>query len=123
MLTFNKNYFFLFAGLFLTETVIAMYVHDSIVRPFLGDVLVVILVYSFVKSFIKLPVITAAIAVLLFAFVVEFLQYLNIVATFQLKNKIVKTVLGTSFSWMDMLCYVIGIIVVVAIEKRRTKPN
>lgn len=118
MLTFNKNYFGIFIVVFIVEVLIALYVHDSFIRPFFGDVLVVILVYSFVKSFVKLPIRTTAIAVLLFAFLIEFLQYLNIVETLHLeKNKIARTVIGTSFSWMDMVCYVVGIIVVIAVEK------
>lgn len=117
MFTFNKNYFAVFLLFFVIEVLIALYVHDSFIRPFFGDVLVVILVYCFLKSFVKLSVITAAIAVLLFAFAVEFLQYLNIVETLDIKNKIARTVLGTSFSWMDMLCYVVGIVAVIAIEK------
>jgi len=64
---------------------------------------------------------TAAIAVLLFAFMVESLQYLNIVETFDIQDKIARTVLGTSFSWMDMLCYVVGIVMVLAVEKLALK--
>lgn len=117
MLTFNKNYFGLFLLFFVIETSIALYINDSFIRPFFGDVLVVILVYCFVKSFVKLPVLKSAVAVLIFAFLIEFLQYLNIVETLQIENKIARTVLGTSFSWMDMLCYVVGIAMVIGVEK------
>ena len=118
MLSFNKRYFAFFIFVFTIECLIALYVHDNFVRPYLGDVLVVILVYCFVKSFLKLPVITAAIAVLLFAFTIEFLQFLNIVEKLHLeKSKIASTVIGTSFSWVDILMYVVGIAIVIAIEK------
>ncbi len=117
MFTFNKNYFGFFLLFFVVETLIALYINDSFVRPFFGDVLVVILIYCFVKSFVKLPVVTTAIAVLLFAFLIEFLQYLNIVETLHLeKNKIARTVIGTSFSWEDLLCYIVGIAIVIIVE-------
>jgi hypothetical protein len=118
MLTFNKNYFGVAILIFFIEILIALYVNDSIVRPYFGDVLVVILMYCFLKSFLQLSILTVAIAVLLFSFTIEFLQYLNIVATLGLeKSKIARTVIGTSFSWIDLLTYIIGITIVLGVEK------
>lgn len=118
MLTFNKNYFGVAILIFFIEILIALYVNDSIVRPYFGDVLVVILMYCFLKSFLQLSVLTVSIAVLLFSFTIEFLQYLNIVATLALeKSKIARTVIGTSFSWIDLLTYIIGITIVLGVEK------
>lgn len=118
MLTFNKNYFSITILVFIIEVVIALYVHDNFIRPYVGDVLVVILIYCFLKSFIKLSFTTAALAVLLFAFTIEFLQYLNIVEKLGLeKSKIARTVIGTSFSWMDLITYLMGIAVVIVVEK------
>jgi hypothetical protein len=118
MLTFNKNYFGYAILIFFIEVLIALYIHDRFVRPYLGDVLVVILMYCFLKSFLKLPVLTIAIAVLIFSFTIEFLQYLNIATTLGLeKSKIARTVIGTSFSWIDLLTYIIGITIVLGVEK------
>lgn len=125
MLTFNKNYFGFAFLLFFIEVLIALYVHDPFVRPYLGDVLVVILMYSFLKSFLQLPVVSIALFVLAFSFVIEWLQYLKVVETLGLENsKIARTILGTSFSWIDVLTYVIGIAIVLIAEKnRRTTQN
>jgi len=118
MITFNKSYFGFTILFFLIEVLIALFVHDSFIRPYLGDVLVVILIYCFLKSFLKLPVLTAAVYVLIFSFVIEFLQFLNIVEKLSLqKSKIARTVFGTSFSWIDILTYIIGIVIVIAVEK------
>ncbi|WP_035671154.1 DUF2809 domain-containing protein [Flavobacterium sp. 83] len=127
MLTFNKNYFCFAILIFFIEVLIALFVHDSFVRPYLGDVLVVILIYCFSKSFLKLPVLTVALFVLLFSFTIEFLQFLHIVEILHLeKSKIAKTIIGTSFSWIDLLTYIIGIAIVIIIEKywlkSETKP-
>ncbi len=117
MLTFNKRYFQIAVLLFLTEIFIAMYVHDTFVRPYFGDVLVVILMYCFLQSFVNLKVFFAAIAVLLFAFSIEFLQYLMIVNKLGWQDsKIACTVIGTSFAWIDVLAYVAGIAIVLLAE-------
>ena len=118
MLTFNKKYFLLTILIFIVEILIALSVHDTIVRPYIGDVLVVILIYCFIKSFLKLTVLTVAIFTVLFSFGVEFLQYLNVVEKLGLQNsKIARTVIGTSFAWIDLVCYIAGIIIVLFAEK------
>jgi len=118
MLAFNKNYFGLAILFFCIEVLIALFLNDSVIRPYLGDVLVVILIYCFLKSFLQLPVLTAAIFVLIFSFAIEFLQFLNIVEILQLeKSKIARTVIGTSFSWIDLLTYVVGIAIAIIVEK------
>ena len=118
MLTFNKNYFALAILIFFIEVMIALYVHDNFVRPYMGDVLVVILIYCFLKSFVRLPVLTAALLVLVFSFTVEFLQYANIVEKLHLeKSKIARTAIGTSFSLIDLLTYIVGLAIVIALEK------
>lgn len=118
MFNFNKNYFLVTILVFISEVFIALFIDDSFVRPYLGDVLVVILIYCFVKSFLKLPVLLVTLFVLLFAFTIELLQYINLVEKLGLeKSKVARTVIGTSFAWEDLLCYVVGIVVVIVIEK------
>jgi hypothetical protein len=118
MLTFNRMYFALAVVIFLVEVLIALFVRDRFVRPYVGDVLVVILIYSFIKSFLRLPVVGVAVFVLLFAFTIEFLQYINIVEVLGLKkSKIARTVIGTEFVWFDLLAYVAGIMIVLIAEK------
>ena len=98
---------------------IAVFVHDRFIRPWVGDYLVVMLIYSALKSFLNIPVIAAAIFVLAFSFVVEFLQYLNIVEYFGLQNSpIIRTVLGTSFEWTDLIAYTLGVATILLMEKQ-----
>lgn len=114
---FNKRYLFLAIILFVVEILIAQYVHDDIIRPYVGDILVVILIYCFVRSFVRAPVLPTALSVLLFSFIIESLQYLKIVNKLGLQDsKLASVVIGTSFAWMDMLCYIIGIALVLIFE-------
>jgi hypothetical protein len=118
MFSFRKPYFFITILLFVIEVLIALFVHDAIVRPYIGDLLVVILVYCFIRSFLRAGVLRAAIASLLFSYLVEFLQYINIVQKLGFQDsKIFSIVVGTSFEWIDMLAYTVGIAVVLIVER------
>ena len=126
MLKFDFRYFLLSILLFLTEVWIAVCIHDDFIRPYFGDFLVVILLYCFVKSFFEISVLKTALLVLLFSFAVEASQFLNLVGRLGLEHsKLAKTVLGSSFSWSDILSYTGGIVVVVLTEYfiRKRKPE
>lgn len=106
----------------MTELAIAFFVEDSFIRPYFGDFLVVILIYCFIKSFFNISVTKAAIFVLLFSFLVEGLQYFNFISILGLeKVRLAKMVLGSNFSWADILIYILGIIFVVSVEKAVSK--
>ncbi|RYE30451.1 MAG: DUF2809 domain-containing protein [Sphingobacteriaceae bacterium] len=118
MLKFHLKYFSVALLLLIIEFLIGFFVHDALIRPYGGDFLVVILLYCIVKSFLNWEVYAAALAVLLFSYAVEILQYLHIVEILGLQNsKIACILIGTSFSWTDMLAYSLGILLVIAIEK------
>ena len=107
----RKRLFYLTATLvlFAIELCIALFVHDRIVRPFIGDVLVVILIYAFIRIFIPEKVRVLPLYVFIFAAAVEILQYFRIVEVLGLQgNKVMSTIIGTSFDIRDILCYFVG---------------
>lgn len=106
--------------LLLVEILIAVYVHDRFIRPYGGDFLIVIMIYCFVQSVLKTSVFKTAIGVLLFAYVVEFLQHFHLTKIFGWQHsRAAELLLGHAFSWVDILCYTLGIILVIIIEKLR----
>jgi hypothetical protein len=118
-LTFNQKYFYLTVVLFLIEVFIALFINDQFIRPFVGDVLVVILIYCFVKSFWKVRANVAALSVFGFACAIEGLQYLNLVDILGLRqNKILATIIGTTFDWKDILAYALGTAIILVWESR-----
>jgi Protein of unknown function (DUF2809) len=118
MFIINKKYLIATAILFLVEVLIAVFIHDTIIRPYIGDLLVVVLLYCFVKSFVRVSVLNAAIGVLLFSYLIEFLQFLNIVERMGLsKIKLARIIIGTSFSWEDIAAYTVGFLIVLLCEK------
>ena len=85
------------------------FVRDAFIRPYMGDVLVVILVYCFVRMFITRPLRWLPLWIFLFACCIETLQYLQLVTLLGLQNcTLARVVLGTSFSWWDIVCYAVG---------------
>jgi hypothetical protein len=122
ILKFQPKYFIITLLLLSVELFIALFVHDNLIRPYIGDLLVVILIYCFIKSFFNLPTLTTAISVLLFSFLVEALQYFKIVYLLGLQNsKIARIIIGTSFAWQDIIAYIVGIIIVILVEKNTSR--
>lgn len=122
LIRFSPNYFLLAVILLFIEMVIGVYVHDCFFRPYGGDFLVVILLYCFARACLNLRVIPVALAVLLFSWFFEWLQYLKLADHLSLGHRAsVKLLLGNYFSWTDICCYTSGIIVVLAVEGIRMR--
>jgi len=118
MIRFQKRYFVFAILLFGIEVLIALFIHDGVIRPYVGDFLVVILIYCFVRSFFTVSVFKTALSVLLFAYLLEFLQYLNLIGRLGLQNsRIANLLLGNLFQWGDLVAYTLGIVVVLVLEK------
>lgn len=53
---------------------------------------------------------------------VETLQYFNFIEFVGLeKSNIARIVMGTSFEWIDIVAYIVGIVIIITIEKLITK--
>ena len=120
-MTFNLKYFLIFIILFLSEIFIAKYT-TGFIRHTFGDYLCVILIYTFIKSFVKISDLKTASIVLLIAYTVEFLQLTNLQNFYpnEYANTL-KLILGTSFSIGDLVAYTLGIITTLIIEYKLEK--
>ena len=117
---FNLSYFIRFSLLLTVELLIGICLHDALIRPYGGDFLVVILIYCFIKSFLNTSVIKTAIGVLTFSYAVEISQYFQLIKVLGLQySRVASLILGSSFSFSDLLCYTLGILLVLLIEKIR----
>ncbi len=117
---FNRRYFLLALLLFAVEVYIATSVNDHFVRPFVGDYLVVILLYAFLRAFWNTSVRRAALSVLVFSYVLEILQYFKLVELLHLEHiRWARIVIGTSFAWEDLVAYFLGIATVFVVESFR----
>jgi hypothetical protein len=118
-LIFNRHYFYSTVLLFLLEVYIAVFIDDRFIRPFVGDVLVVILIYCFVKSFWKVRSNIAAVSVFIFACAIEGLQYLNLIDKLGLRQyRLLVIIWGSTFDWNDILAYALGTALILGWENR-----
>ncbi len=109
---FSSRYFILTILFFIIEVLIAKYA-SGWVRSYLGDVLVVILVYTGICSLIKVNRNTAIIATFIFACSVEISQYFKLAEILGFtKGSIAYIVLGNTFSVEDLVCYALGCLLI-----------
>ena len=100
--------------LLLIEVLIALYVHDAFVRPYIGDVLVVIVIYTFIRIFVPERCKLLPLYVFIFAALVEFSQMFHIVEVLGWQdNRFLSVLVGSVFDWKDIQCYAAGGILLV----------
>jgi len=118
-LQFSLKYLLLTVLIFLVEVLIATKLsHIFFVRAYLGDVIVVMLLYTFVKSFVKVNNEKLILGILIFSFLIEFAQYFNIAEKLGFRpGSLMYIVIGNSFSWIDNLCYAAGCLLLYLIIK------
>jgi hypothetical protein len=103
------TYLVAFLLILCTEIFIGAFVRDNFVRPYLGDVLVVVLIYCAVRVVFPKGVKLLPIYVFAFALIVEVLQLIRIVDLLGIpRDSIVAIMVGTSFSFIDIICYALG---------------
>lgn len=115
------KYFVSFMIVFLVEVIIAVFVHDQLIRPYLGDILVVVCVYLLCRTIFLKKFKYLSFYVLIFAIFVEILQYFNLAQVIAKDNQVIKIILGSTFDIKDIICYVIGYILIVIVERKGGK--
>ncbi|ABX43274.1 ribosomal maturation YjgA family protein [Lachnoclostridium phytofermentans] len=114
---YRIKYAVAFIVLIIIEVLIALYVHDNFVRPYIGDVLVVIVLYSAIRVIIPEKYVLMPLYLFVFAAGVEFLQYFKLVQALGLQNNtFFRIILGSTFDWMDILCYGVGCVILGVYE-------
>ena len=119
--TFKKRTINLLIFLLLTgiEILIALFVHDNFIRPFVGDIIVVAVIYYFVRIFFPLGIKHLLVYIFIFAVIIEYMQLFNLMQWISGNNKILKIVLGSSFSVWDIVCYAVGCLIIGIVEEIR----
>ena len=99
--------------LLVIEVLIALFVRDRFIRPYGGDILVTLLICCVIRVILpqkyRLPI---GGGVLVFAILVEVGQHFGLVYLLGLGHiKFFRILIGTGFSWWDMVCYAAGCLV------------
>lgn len=104
--------------LFGIEVLIGMFA-GGWVRWYLGDVLVVILIYTLWRAVSPMKPkhgLLLPLGILLFAFAVEFLQRWGFCDKFHITNRLLRILIGTGYSVKDLISYCIGIVPCILCE-------
>jgi hypothetical protein len=113
----RSTYILVAIAVLLIEIAIERYLNDPFIRPYLGDALVVVLIYAFIMAVTKWHPTTAMIITLAFSYAVEFAQTYNVIEILGLESSaFFRTILGTSFSWIDLVMYTLGVAAVYVWE-------
>lgn len=117
----------LFFVILITEILIALFVRDNFVRPYIGDVLVTVLICSFMRFFIPEKIKILPLLVFIFSALVEIGQYFDFVKLLGLDDNVfISTLLGRTFSLADLICYGVGCLLFAIFDyilKRKSERN
>ncbi|MBR2315978.1 MAG: DUF2809 domain-containing protein [Clostridia bacterium] len=105
-----------FILLFAVEALIAIYIHDDFVRPYVGDMIVTAVVWCFARIVFPDRFRLMSLYVMIFAILVEIGQYFHYTELLGITNPILVTMMGTSFAWADIACYAVGCIITAVID-------
>ena len=113
----KRNYLIGFFSLLIIEILIAIFIKDDFIRPYLGDFLVVIMLYCFLMGISRLAIYKSLFIVLVFSFTIEFLQLIDIPKLLQYQApKSIMIILGNSFSVWDLVAYLLGLLSCLILE-------
>lgn len=112
----RRTYILCFLGLLLCEILIGVFVHDHFVRPYIGDILITVLLCCLFRSIWPGRMRAMPVYVFLFSGFVEFLQLWGIADRLGIQNRLLRIIIGTSFDWKDILCYFCGCVLFAAAE-------
>lgn len=101
------------AILLLTELYIGIFVDDAFIRPYGGDILVTALLCCCFRCAVPDKWRWMPLGIFAFSVGVEFFQ---LIAGPYLRGSVLGIILGSSFSWLDILCYALGCVLFAATE-------
>ena len=99
----------------LLEIFIGVFIQDNFIRPYVGDMLVTVLLCCLCR--VIFPRLSPAIPVFLFAAIVEGLQWFGLTEKLGLQGTVMGIILGSTFDGKDILCYALGCIVFAITER------
>lgn len=124
-LKFNLKYLLFTIIIFLIEVLIATKLeHIFFVRAYLGDVIVVMLLYTFAKAFVEINNEKLILGIFIFSCLVEFAQYFTVAEKLGFRpGSLMYIVIGNSFSWNDILCYAAGCLLLYLMVQIKPSKN
>ena len=119
-LTFSYRHALLSLLIFSIELLIGTQLDDAFIRPFVGDLLVVVLIYCLLRTLLVIPCYPLAIGVLVFAISVETGQYFHLAELLGVGHiRLARIIIGSTFDPKDLLAYLLGTMLIMASHAAR----
>ncbi len=101
----------------LCIVIVKLFSNDLFIRGVIGDFIVVIFIYCFVKCISDVKSFLLAISTLALSYLTEFLQYLHLVSYLGLEqSELAKIIIGATFDFTDLVAYTAGVICVYLLD-------
>ncbi|HMV44308.1 MAG TPA: DUF2809 domain-containing protein [Leptospiraceae bacterium] len=109
-MTHRKRYLTLSIISFLIcVLIVLLFSNHGFIRGFLGDLIIVIFLFFSIKLIYPFSNFALSLSVVIFAYCIEFTQYIKIIPLLGLKENIfTKIVFGSVFDPFDLLAYTVG---------------
>lgn len=110
------RYLFLFVLLLLTEILIGAFLKGGFIRAYGGDILVLPLLYAFLRILFprsdKFTMRVLPLGLFIFGVLVEALQGAHIADRLHITSRVIRIIIGSTFDFLDMVCYFAGMLLI-----------
>lgn len=108
-------YIILFVILVGIEVCIGVFYFNHFIRSYVGDVIIVWVLYCLFRIIFpeRFNSYAVAVGILIFSFIVEFLQKAHIVDILGIENQFLRILIGTSYATEDLWSYAAGTAVTI----------
>ncbi|MHB8064693.1 MAG: ribosomal maturation YjgA family protein [Ruminiclostridium sp.] len=99
--------------------IVKLFKDNQFIRGFIGDIIVISLIYFFIKILYDFNALKLTVFTLVIAFITEFIQLLKLTALLGIENStLARLILGSVFDPYDLIAYTIGAFLVYIIDTR-----
>ena len=112
------KYIIMFVMLLIIEILIGKFLNQGFIREYGGDILIIPLLYAFIRIFCvndsKAARLYLPLALFVLGVCAEIVQATNVIGIFGVKrDSLLGIIIGSTFDWKDILCYLTGTILIL----------
>jgi len=118
-IAFSFKFFTAFISFLIAIVLIALFIETGFIRNHFGDVLIVLLIWCFIRIFLRGQIKLLWLYIFAFATMVEFAQYFGLVYILGLgHSQLARVIIGTTFDWWDIVMYFVGCAIIWYFERK-----
>lgn len=109
-------YLLVFILLLLTEILIGVFLKGGFIRAYGGDILVLPLLYAFLRILYprsdNFTMRILPLGLFIFGVLVEALQGAHIADRLHITSRVIRIIIGSTFDFLDIACYFVGMLLI-----------